>query len=52
MYRPLTDAMIGQVVSNVVTGSSRPNDNHLLPNVLLRSRIFKGVNDLALEFFL
>jgi len=52
MWRSLTDTMIGQVVGNIVTRGSRPDDNYLLPNVFLRSRISKGVDGLALEFFL
>ena len=52
MWRSLTDTMIGQVVGNIVTRGSRPDDNYLLPNVFLRGRVFKGVHDLALEHFL
>jgi len=44
--------MIGQVKSNIMSRSGRPNDNNLLSNVFLRSRVFEGVDDLSLEFFL
>jgi hypothetical protein len=50
--RLLTDSMISQVEGNIMARSSRPNDNNLLSNVVLRSRVFEGVDDLSLELFL
>jgi len=50
--RLLTDSMIGQVESNIMSRSSCPDDDNLLSNVFLRSRVFEGMDGLSLEFFL
>ena len=52
MWRFLTDAMVCQVVGDIVSRSSCANNDYLLPRIFLCSRIFIGVNGLALEFFL
>lgn len=52
MVFSLTNSVVGQVVSNVVSGGSRSNDDDFLPNVFLRSRIREGVNYLTLKLLL
>jgi hypothetical protein len=50
--RSPTDSVVGQVMGDVVARRSRSNDNDLPPNVFLGSRVFEGMDNLALKLFL
>jgi hypothetical protein len=44
--------MTGQVVSDIVARSGRPNDDYLLSDILLCGLIHEGMDDLTAKLFL
>ena len=44
--------MISQIEGDIVTSGGCPDDDNLLPNVVLRGRVRQRVDSLSLKFFL
>ena len=50
--RSLTDSVASQIEGNIMSRSSRPDDDDLLSNISRCGCVFEGVDDLPLEPFL